>query len=279
MHLYIPTYNSANFLKNLQIDPRFTAIIVDNCSEDETVSIAKNKGWQVVMQKKHCDRVKNWEFAAEHFLNSKASWAKWLFTGDNLLSTSFDILTNAVKSYPEAKLIVAEYKIVTEKEKHLWSQFDSTELIMPKRALQLACLKGNWFGAPIAQAFHRDAVAKGFTFGSWHWVADMQFFLSMSKHSPVLYLKETIGQFNAAARKVFSKEQNALTSSVEEFLIRQQSAKDWFALTQNQAEYQKLLQHISQETEKTILQRAIDRAYSDKNTLHFLKYKLLSKLI
>lgn len=261
------------------IDPRFKVIVVDNCSHDETVSVARSRGWQVVEQKVHCSRTKNWELAACHFLESKASWAKWLFTGDFLLPGSYETLINAIESHPTAKMIVSEYYIETEASKHLWSQFPKTKLIMPKEALELASLRGNWFGAPIGQAFHRDSLSKGFTFGSWHWVADMQFFLSMSKHSPILYLKKTIGLFNVSARKVFSKEQNALTSSVEEFLIRKQAADDWFTLTGDKMRYQQLQEHISSDIERLILERSINRAYDNKKLLHRLKHKILSKLI
>jgi len=279
VNLYIPTYNSANFLKNLSVDTRFNVVVVDNCSQDETLSIAESKGWQVVKQKNHCSRTKNWEFAACHFLESKASWAKWLFTGDFLFPDTYDTLINAIESYPQAKLIVSEYYIAKDTTKHLWTQFPNSKLIMPKEALELASLRGNWFGAPIGQAFHRDSLSKGFNFGRWHWVADMQFFLSMAKHSPTLYLKKPIGVFNVSARKVFSKEQNALTSSVEEFLIRKQAADEWLALTDDQISHQKIQEHIVKDTEKQILERSINRAYSNQNFLQALKYKMLSKLI
>lgn len=267
MKLYIPTYNSAAFLKTLQVDPRFEVVVVDNCSQDDSVGVAEKNGWEVVRQKKHCGRTENWHTAIEHFLHCKSTWGKWLFSGDRLYDDCYDLLEAGIEAYPEARLIVSEYEIVSSKHAHPWHSLPATRLVSPLKAMELAATKGNWFGSPIAHAFHREAVEKGFTFGKWHWVADMQFLLSMSYHSPVLYLKKQIGQFHADARKVYTADQYALNSSVEEFLIRKEAAALWLQISGDLPKYREIESLLEDDIEGTILQRSLRRSTQQRPPL------------
>jgi hypothetical protein len=282
MKLYIPTYNSASFLKGLSPDRRFDVVIIDNCSSDDTCAIAKERGWHIAVQPQPCSRTANWNYAVEHFLLSGDPWCKWLFTGDHLHADCYDILMEGIKRFPLARLIVAEYEISdTHHHSSRWQSLPTTALIDPHEALLHAALLGNWFGSPIAHAFHREAVQKGFTFGTWHWVADMQFMLSMATHSPLLYLKESIGVFNAHSRKVYSADKNSLEASMEEFLIRKQAATTWLHTHGNKEAYVHIKNQLDTDIEKLIAQRSLARHTPNTSPLIYaIPYRtLLSEIL
>lgn len=258
--LYIPTYNSAAFLKNLKVDSHFDVTVVDNHSSDGSAEIAHQKGWNVVKRPHTTDRVDNWKHAVEHFIHTNHPWCKWLFAGDELYSDAYTILTQAAATYPQAKLIIAEYAIIDGSRKTHWSMLPHTQIIQPKEAIFLTAQRGNWFGSPIGHTFHHDAVKAGFNFGPWSWAADMQFCYEIAKNHPVLYLKESIGAFHLKERKTYSKLHHSLKASIEEYLLREQAAHDYLSLTHDHPTFEQLLQTIEKETEQNIVRRAAGRS-------------------
>ena len=227
--LYLPVYNSATFLETAEIPPEFEVTVVDAASTDLSADIAQARGWSVVKRTHKAGRVENWEFAVKHFIQSQAAWCKWLFTGDRLYPQAHDILMKAILNAPEAKLVICEYDIIGNNCSTRWKMFPETMLLSPPQTLWLTAKLGNWFGSPIGQCYQRDAVVDGYSFGPWTWAADMQFCYNIAKQWPVLYVAESIGEFRMEARKTFSTQNNALNSSVEEFLVRSQAARDYLA--------------------------------------------------
>jgi hypothetical protein len=248
-------------LKKLIVDPQFDVTVIDNKSTDDSGKIAKDRGWTMYQRPIHTNnRVDNWKTAVEHFLDSKGEWCKWLFTGDHLHSSSYLTLKRAIEKYPAARLIIAEYDIVSEKSSKRWSIFPQTTLINPQDSMLLIAQLGNWFGSPIGHCFHRDAIINGFSFGHWNWAADMQFTMEIAKKHPVLYLKECIGEFHENERKTFSIQCNSLKASVEEYHIRHHAAREYYQMTGNNEEFQKLEQTIDRDIERLMLLRAFGRS-------------------
>lgn len=269
--LYLPVCNSASFLETADIPLHFEVTVVDAGSTDQSVDIAENRGWFVLKQPHKIGRVENWASCVKHFIKSQASWCKWLFTGDMLYPNAHEILIRAILGAPEAKLIIFEYDIVEGHKRSRWKIFEETQLLCPPQTLWMTAKKGNWFGSPVGQCFHRDAVADGFSFGPWIWAADMQFAYEIAKEWPVLYVAESIGQFHVQARKTFSSQSNALSSSVEEYLVRMQAAREYLQLTDDRLGYEDLCKGIIQETESLIVKRAFSRGLSSRDTCHIFE--------
>lgn len=257
IHLYIPTYNGARDLENLS--SFFPVTVVDNGSSDHIVSLSEERGWNLVTYPHTSNRVDNWKRAVNHFIQSSNLWCKWLFTGDNLYENAQKIYQKAIKEYPEARLIIAEYDIVEKGKKKRWFSFDSTRLLSPQETMELVAKRGNIFGSPIGHCFHREAVINGFDFGEGSWVADLTFCLHIASRFPVLYLKECVGTFNVESRKTYSKQKNALSSSFEEYTARLLAAKKYADLMNDSALFPPLKEHISQEIEKLIIERSLSR--------------------
>lgn len=257
IHLYIPTYNGAVHLENLSSS--FPMTIIDNASSDHIAFLCKERGWNLVTYPHTSHRIDNWKRTVNHFIQSSNLWCKWLFTGDNLHENAGEIYQKAIKEYPEARLIIAEYDIVEKGKKRRWSSFDSTKLLQPHEIMELVAKRGNIFGAPIGHCFHREAVVNGFDFGEGSWAADLTFCIHIASHFPVLYLKECVGTFNSEARKTYSSEKNALSSSFEEYTARLLAAKKYADLMNNHAFFPPLKEYISKEIEKLIFERSLSR--------------------
>lgn len=276
--LYIPVYNGEAFLKSVKVPPEFDVTVVDAASTDHSVDAAEARGWAVSKRTQKTGRVENWEYAVKHFLQSQEAWCKWLFTGDALYPHAHEIIMKAILSAPQAKMIICEYDIIDNGSKKRWKMFPDTRLLAPPQTQWLTAQLGNWFGSPIGQCFHRDAVADGFNFGPWVWAADMQFCYNIAKQWPVLYLAESVGEFRAEARKTFSTQCNALSSSVEEYLVRVQASKDYLHMTEDQNGYEALSKQIVQDTESLIVNRALNRAETSEDSKHLFNAMPIKQL-
>jgi hypothetical protein len=264
----MPVCNSASFLETVEVPLQFEVTVVDAASTDRSVEIAEQRGWAVSKKSHRVGRVENWENAVRHFVHSQAPWCKWLFTGDTLYPDAHDILMTAILNVPQARLVVCEYDIVENGRKTRWKMFPTTRLLSPPQTLWLTAKQGNWFGSPVGQCFHREAVAEEFSFGPWVWAADMQFCYNISKQWPVLYVAESVGEFHVEARKTFSAQCNALSSSVEEYLVRAQAARDYLQATEDRSGYEQLSQALVQETEALIVARAFNRSADEASVEH-----------
>lgn len=257
IHLYIPTYNGAFLLENLSSS--FPVTIIDNGSSDHIATLSKEKKWSLVTYPHTPHRVDNWKRAVDHFIESSSLWCKWLFTGDHLHEEAREIYEKAIKDYPEARLIIAEYDIVEKGKKTRWSSFDSTRILQPKETMELIAKRGNIFGSPVGHCFHKEAVIDEYQFGDGSWAADMTFCLHIASRFPVLYLKECIGIFNAEARRTYSSQKNALSSSIEEYTVRLLAAKKYADLMEDASLFSPLKERIEEEMEKRIFHRYLAR--------------------
>lgn len=276
--LYLPVYNGAKFLREAEIPSPFEVTVVDACSTDGSADAAEERNWAAVRRDRKADRVENWEYAVRHFIQSQSAWCKWLFTGDRLYPEAHDILMKAILSAPSAKLIVCEYDIIGDGKKKRWKIFSETQQISPPQTMWMTAKLGNWFGSPVGQCFNREGVVEGFSFGPWVWAADMQFCYNIAKNWPVLYVAESIGEFNMESRKTFSSQCNALSSSVEEYLVRVQAARDYLNATEDKVAYEELSGVIIQETESLIISRAFSRSASFEDVAYLFKSIPFSQL-
>ena len=221
-----PVLDRAEWARTWLTEPGFHHLVVDNASTDGTPALAAAAGAEVVVQPATVGRVANWVSAMHHFAQrTSLPWLKWLFAGDELLPGAADLLDAAAAEHPQARLIVAEYLIrAADGTTTHWRQLPETRLVMPGESLERSARNGNWFGAPIAQAFHRDVLGE-VEFGSQPWVADWQAALCIARSHPVLYIAEPIGIFDLSSRRFFESQELTVHSLVQELSLRQQSVQ------------------------------------------------------
>lgn len=219
-----PVRDRAEWASRLMPQPGFLHLVSDNASSDGTAELAAAAGARVVRQPAALSRLGSWRAAIDAFATeTDAAWLKWLFAGDELLPAAADVLDAGLAAHPEARLVVCEYLIRHPDGKLTrWSTVPETRLIEPAEALALSAAEGNWFGAPIAHLFHREALAD-LELGCQAWVADWQACLSVASRHAVLYVAEPVGIFDMASRRYYSAKAQRVDSLVQELSLRLQS--------------------------------------------------------
>jgi len=255
-----PVLDRAEWAQGWLTEPGFHHLVIDNASSDDTAALAADAGAEVIIQPATVGRVANWVSAMHRFRERTAlPWLKWLFAGDELLPGAADLLDAATADHPEARLIVAEYLIrATDGTITHWRQLPETRIVMPGEALERSARHGNWFGAPIAQAFHRDVV-DDVEFGSQPWVADWQAALTIARSHPVLYIAEPIGIFDLSSRRFFKTQELTVHSLVQELSLRQQSVQALVDRAPEDPEIQRLELEVDRQAAEDLAARVRDR--------------------
>lgn len=255
-----PVLGRADWARAWQTEPGFHHLVIDNASSDDTAALAVAAGAEVVVQPATVGRVANWVSAMHHFRErTSLPWLKWLFAGDELLPGAADLLDTAIAEHPQARLIVAEYLIrAADGTTTHWRQLPETRLVMPGESLERSARDGNWFGAPIAQAFHRDVVDE-VEFGSQPWVADWQAALSIARAHPVLYIAQPIGIFDLSSRRFFQTQELTVHSLVQELSLRQQSVQALVERAPDDPSIQSLELEVDRHAAEALAARVRDR--------------------
>lgn len=255
-----PVLDRAEWARGWLTEPGFHHLVIDNASSDDTAALAAAAGAEVVVQPATVGRVANWVSAMHHFRErTSLPWLKWLFAGDELLPGAADLLDAAIAEYPQARLIVAEYLIrAADGTITHWRQLPETRIVMPGESLERSARDGNWFGAPIAQAFHRDVVGE-VEFGSQPWVADWQAALTIARSHPVLYIAEPIGVFDLRSRRFFKTQELTVHSLVQELSLRQQSVQALTDRAPEDPDIQRLELEVDRHAAEALAARVRDR--------------------
>jgi len=255
-----PVLDRADWARGWLTEPGFHHLVVDNASTDDTAALAAGAGGEVVVQPATVGRVANWVSAMRHFSQrTSLPWLKWLFAGDELLPGAASLLDAAIAEHPEARLIVAEYLIrAADGTITHWRQLPETRLVMPGESLERSARNGNWFGAPIAQAFHRDVIGE-VEFGSQPWVADWQAALSIARAHPVLYIAEPIGIFDLSSRRFFTTQELTVHSLVQELSLRQQSLQALLDRAPDDPDVQRLELEVDRHAAESLAARVAER--------------------
>lgn len=255
-----PVLDRAEWARGWLTEPGFHHLVIDNASSDDTAALAAAAGAEVVVQPATVGRVANWVSAMHHFRERTAlPWLKWLFAGDELLPGAADLLDAAVAEFPQARLVVAEYLIrAADGTTTHWRQLPETRIVMPGESLERSARNGNWFGAPIAQAFHRDVLGE-VEFGSQPWVADWQAALSIARSHPVLYIAEPIGIFDLSSRRFFKTQALTVHSLVQELSLRQQSVQALLDRAPDDPGVQSLELEVDRDAAESLAARVRDR--------------------
>lgn len=241
--VYIPTYNQReNLIKSVESVKGLDVVVVDNNSDMEYDSVLQDIGnrCKVIKNSKNVGRVGNWETCVKHFINSDSEWMKWLFTGDTLDSDAKNIMEDAIKKYPEAKLIAFQHDCDYGNEKKLYSILNHDKLMHPGDAIELTVLNGNWFANAISCLIHKDAVKDFFNFGQIPWVADMQFGLNIITKFPSAYIAKKIGTFNVSSRNYYLKYCNSMWAEIEDYVIRKQAIENYLNFGNDTSKYNEL---------------------------------------
>lgn len=224
--IYIPNYNGEDYLNRISIPSDVACIVMDNCSTDNSKLVAQKKGFEFIENDENIGRIGNWCRCVEHFRRSSYEWMKWLFVGDELSDNFIQIVEYAIKNYPEASMVLFDYRIVYEK-RTIIKKIKSLEAgyIDYEHAIRCIIETGNIFGAPlgilVSKKANLDSVSPR-CIEAYPWAGDAYLAYILMKGKTIAYSPDIIGNFQTNLRKNYSANRNNVISTVEEMeVIRQ----------------------------------------------------------
>jgi hypothetical protein len=218
-----PVLNQEAWARTWQPEPGFRHLVVDNASDDDTARVLSDRGADVVVNEERVSRVDNWRRALRTFLEiGDAEWMKWSFAGDQLLPGAADMLDRAIAAAPTAKVISFQYQVVhADGAVTPVKVMEESKLVEPVESYFRFVLQGNWMGAPIAIALHRDVIEE-VEFGEHPWVADWQASMSLARRHQVLYVAELIGLFDGSRGRYHTAHEKDVSTIVQDAAMRYQ---------------------------------------------------------
>ena len=129
---------------------------------------------------------------------------------------------------------------------------------MPGESLERSARNGNWFGAPIAQAFHRDVAGRGGVRQSavGRRLAGRAI---IARSHPALYIAEPIGIFDLRSRRFFKTQELTVHSLVQELSLRQQSVQALVDRAPDDPGVQRLELEVDRHAAEALAARVRDR--------------------
>lgn len=193
MELYIPLRSRSLWSQEVRLPRDFQVVVCDNHSDSWYFANLLAQGAAIRSSPEIFDRLSFIDFCLKTFLGSSGEWLKWMIPGDYLYSSSAHILKQATDDYPEARLIISGYDLPDNQKRKKLKQ---TTILSPKETLRLLADDPDWFGAPLGQALHREAledVVVGRSFET-NWSRALCF--EVASRFPTLYLEEAIGFYD-----------------------------------------------------------------------------------
>jgi hypothetical protein len=268
--VYIPVRNNVVWCEEVPLTKGLKWFASDNASTDGSGEALQKRGVEVRFQKSDLGRIGNWAACVQHFLDSEATWMKWLFAGDTLADDFAAVAERAIADCPEARMIVGDYVHDGPTIRSTVRLMPSTRLFTPIESLRMAAA-GNWFHAPINQMFHRDALVGGFDYGPFVWGADFYFCVNVASKVPVLYWPESFGTFHETSRAHFLRTGESIQALLEVSWVRQIAASRLNALTGDSGEFATLSAGVENNTLRRLIAHVANRRRAGRTMLAALR--------
>ncbi|MGJ3242701.1 MAG: hypothetical protein ACFE0O_07100 [Opitutales bacterium] len=267
--LLVPVRNAATWAQSVVLPEQVPVLVSDSGSDDGTPDTLRNRGARVTVQPDEPGRVDNWLRALDLFRAEAEAgpWAKWLFAGDELDAAYLTAFQAEVARHPEARLVVSPYDFEEPDGRRVRSHgflnrvpgFDQPRLVEPLEACRLTARHGNWFGPPLSQAIHRQALDPPPEPGDLPWVADMAIALAVARRHPVLWLPVSAGSFRTAERRHFHQHRDSPESILQTAILRYRAVEAAQAVGLGDRETASLRAEVDRHIIGELLQNGLDR--------------------
>jgi len=222
--ILIPTFNAENFLERTLVSAlnqikKVDIVVVDNCSTDNTIKIARKYDVEIVQNSLNLGRIGNWNKCIEIAQEKKASFFKLLFAGDILKENAFEEYEKVFINQ-NIGLITSKYEIVEkDSSKTINQTIEKEKSFTSKEALELNLQKRNWYASPTIQAFRTESIKDVRFDDKLPWAADCKFCIDLSKQTEVYYVDKVLAEFHKDSRRYLDSQSNKLSSISEEMYI------------------------------------------------------------
>lgn len=224
--ILIPSYNCEDYLAEtiesaINQTLKVPVYLIDNCSTDNTVEIAKKYNINIIQNKQNIGRISNWNKCLEVAnLEMKNNFFTILFSGDRLKSNAMEEYSRVFENN-DIKLIVSKYEVYDKNGVNsvLPGHNLTNQPINFEKNIDLNLLYGCWENSPSVQCYHKD-IAKEFRFDeTFTWASDWKFTLNISKKYSIYFIDKILSEFHTEFRKVFDKDMNKTYMIAEDLFL------------------------------------------------------------
>ncbi len=200
----IPAYNNSPYIKDtikaiLEQDcDNFELVIVDDCSSDDTVSIAKSFGdprIRIIKNEKNLGMTGNWNKCISQ---AKGEFVKLVCADDVLYAGSLKKELEALKENPDVNLVMSDTLLIDMAGKRVGSfkRWHVKGKMDGRKLARISLLFNNFFGAPCNNMFRKDAAEQAGGFDSrFNYILDFDFWVSMACKGYVYIIHEFLNGF------------------------------------------------------------------------------------
>jgi glycosyltransferase involved in cell wall biosynthesis len=206
----IPVYNGARFIEmtiNSVLEQDFSdfeIVVLDNASTDETHELITSfQDSRITIYRN--DRVlpahSNW---SEVVRLAKSPWTKLLCADDLLIPNCLSTTLNYVSQHPEIDVIAAQRNVIDDIGRQVFpvrSKFSGPTLLSYDNFVDLVARCGtNPLGESCCLVWRTDLTKKVGEFSSkWNYFIDLDYWLRLAEHSPVLVIPEHLASFRISS--------------------------------------------------------------------------------
>lgn len=227
----IPTFDAEAFLERTlrsTLLPGNTAqvFIVDNCSTDTTVRIARqyderHANITCLRNDANLGRIGNWNRCLDLALEAGYGYLKFLFAGDELLPWCIDKMEKQFAGDHSIGIISSAY-IIREADGAVTTQrqLEGTQKLNSVAALSHSALAGSWWASPTVYMVRTACIGDIRFSPDFPWAADWKFAVDLAAGADSLWLTETLSVFNMNSRRNFLASGRKIESRLEDCLLK-----------------------------------------------------------
>jgi glycosyltransferase involved in cell wall biosynthesis/SAM-dependent methyltransferase len=206
----LPVYNGAQRLLRClesiaaQTFTDYQAIIIDNCSTDDSLAIAchfaaEHPQFIVYQNPDNLGRVGNWNRGLALAIGK---YIKPLMVNDFLLPECLAKLGAILDAHDHVVLARCSVTTLEDGVRHFGPLFETTHCLPAQAAIEYCVTTGNPTAGPSAQMLRREAIeGHALRFDtSYEWAADFEFALRLFEWGDMYYLRESLYVFEVTNR-------------------------------------------------------------------------------
>ncbi len=200
----IPAYNNAAYIKETidsilnQTYSNLELIICDDNSKDDTVSVIekiKDDRIKLYKNEKNLGMSGNWNNCLG---KCKGEFIKLICADDMLTKDCLEKEVGALREHPTAVLAESDTRLfdLNGKTKGFYRRYKTSGLTDGKKIARAGLFVKNYFGAPLANTFRREAFEKTGGFDSWYtYILDYDFWVQLACMGDVYIIHEPLNYF------------------------------------------------------------------------------------
>ena len=210
----IPVYNGAKTIERAlasavnQTYKNIEIVVVDNCSDDNTVDIVLNTKDERILffqNEKNIGMAGNWN---ECLNRAKGKYIHFLCADDTLAEDCIKKKMEMMNHYHDIVIITNSTDIINPEGKCIMhrKRYKHTVIIDGNKFAKKSLHRGNLFGEPSNIMFLKSAIDKSGNFaGNTKYATDWELWIRMAVHGKIGYIEEALASYRVSSDNTTAK--------------------------------------------------------------------------